>query len=148
MEKGGIQELPGMDHRERPHPGGELPNAPPSGSPVDPFKGSGPGNPPGFVTPGPGGMGQPPSHQTNTSQPPGHVPSSPPIPPGHQIFPGPTGSSPISGKIPGQQFLPQQTPPGPVTQQFQPQSWTCPNCQSSVDSKFAFCMSCGHNRHQ
>jgi len=170
-EKGGIQELPGMDHNELPLPEAEMPKVPPSGSPVDPLKGLSHGNPPGLGIPGPAAMGRP-SQQPYPSQPartppgtlpgissgtspgmggePQHTPpgqvtpgNNPPSPPGQQLFPGPSGTGSIPGKPPAQQPMTQ----GPVTPQFQPQSWTCQNCQTSVDSKFAFCMSCGHKRH-
>ena len=162
-EYGGMQELPGMDLPPPPGPTFPMPQQPgqgqpptfgmphgmppggqPDGQPVGQFSGQPGGQPGTQTTMGGQGMGMP----SQQAVPPGTQP--PPPPPGVYVpgrgYPAPPGQGqPTGPPIPamGQQ-QPQGVPPVP---QYQPQNWTCPNCQSTVEIKYAFCTSCGYKRH-
>ena len=157
MGAGGMQELPGMDHG---HPPQQMPPGSMGGGPslppgmqqpgTQPGQGMPPQGPPGMLPGGqqPPGMGMPPGMQQPGTQPGQGIP--PQGPPGMQ----PGGQPPLGmGMPPGmQQPGPQpgqgMPPQGPPTQpQYQAPNWNCPNCQTSVESKFAFCTSCGFKRH-
>lgn len=174
-EYGGMQELPGMDLPPPPGPTYPMPQQPgqgqpptsgmprgmqpggqfggqPGGQPVGQFSGqpggqSGgqPGGQPGTqTTMGGQGMGMPPQQAV----PPGTQP--PPPPPGVSApgrgYPVPPGQGQPTG--PPMPTMGLQQPQGvPSVPQYQPQNWTCPNCQSTVEIKYAFCTSCGYKRH-
>jgi len=97
----------------------------------------------------PMGMGMPPQ-QPGQQQPPGMgVPQQPGAPmqsPGQ--VPGPV-PYPQQQPPPGQQMPPQTQPmqqsgaPLPNMPQYQPQNWTCRNCQTVVEMNYAFCTRCG-----
>jgi hypothetical protein len=133
---GGMQELPGMDDLpDHPAPGGNPLQQPPIQTMPQP----GPGMP--QMQPGPQpGMGMPPQQ----FGPQGPQQPRPLGTPGHY----PPQGQPPQGMPPQQPMQqPGQPQAPPMMPQHQPQTWTCPNCQTTVESKFAFCTSCGYKRN-
>jgi len=158
---GGLLELPGMDqHPPQDTPGTQQPTPPgqaPQVTGIGPGQPPTPGMPPGtlpmqqpmrgppFTTgPVPPGSPQiPPGQSVQTGHPPQPPGMQPPQPSGTQLPPPPGMQPPRPpGTLP-----PQPSPTQPAMPQYQPTTWTCPNCQTSVDSKFEFCTSCGHKKH-
>lgn len=110
-------------------------------------------SPPGMPQQPPGhqpmGMGMPPQ-QPGQQQPPGMgVPQQQGVPmqspgqvPGQVPYPG--QQPPPGQQIPSQtQPMQQSGAPPPNMPQYQPQNWTCRNCQTVVEMNFAFCTRCG-----
>ena len=116
------------------------------------------------INPPPGGAGKQgglqelPGFQTGFPE---HAPTHPPTPMpglprpgGGPGYPDPRtggGSVPPSPypQYPAQQHdLPSSPSPGaPGMPPYHPQSWTCPNCQAQIETKYGFCTSCGYRRH-
>ena len=88
-------------------------------------------------------MGMP---QYPLPQHPTEAPQTPQIPmPPHQ-FPqtkpsNPTPSTQITASKPPLPISASTTP-----EEYSKETWTCPNCGAEVDSKYIFCLSCGHKK--